>query len=231
MAYCSARCALESGHPSQDLQVLAGGFDVVGRASGHTSPWSLIPTSSDIPCDLRNSDPAFDKVACSSALRSGSPESSGDALPLEHLQVADLDLAKAFFEKHAMWSAGSEAHVSSSCIPCFFFHTKGGCKHGKSCTFCHMPHAHKANAQRNRASKAKRMHCRQILGLLADEFASTSDYKQAFPVLQIAASQSSFLQAFLRQWLTSADGDSEGASSLNVTEEELSYSKDSVVML
>lgn len=123
MAYCSARCAWESGHPSQDLQVLAGGFDVVGRASGHTSPWSLIPTSSDIPCDLRNSDPAFDKVACSSALRSGSPESSGDALPLEHLQVADLDLAKAFFEKHAMWSAGSEAHVSSSCIPCFFFFT------------------------------------------------------------------------------------------------------------
>jgi len=207
------------GQLSQDSPVQAFASDVVtsDHAFGHASPWGSPLASRDTHCELRSSDRASNKVAYSNALRSEFPKAC-DALPLEHLQSVELDMVKTFFEKHAMWSSGSAAHVSSHCIPCRNVHSRSGCKDGQSCAFCHMPHAHKANANRNRASKAKRLRCRQILGLLADEFASTSDCKQASPVLQFAASQSSYFQTFLRHWLTSADTVSNGPSSLNVKE-------------
>jgi len=140
-----------------------------------------------------------------------------DALPLEHLQAEVLVAARLFFERHAMWSPGSEAHVNSSCKPCRYFHTRRGCADGNSCNYCHMPHAHNTNSRHNRASKAKRLHCRRIVELLAGEFMTTANHGQASPVLQYAASQSSYMQTFLRQWLSRADSVCEEASGSNIT--------------
>mmetsp|Transcript_103157 Transcript_103157/g.204935 ORF Transcript_103157/g.204935 Transcript_103157/m.204935 type:complete len:232 (+) Transcript_103157:107-802(+) len=231
MTHASAHACECGTQVFQDPSVQAGASDAakVDHTLGHASPCGSPLANSDAPCQLRNSDPASDKVSCSSAWPSKSP-TPDDALPLDHLQGVDLDMAKAFFERHAMWSSGSEAHLSSHCIPCRYFHTKLGCKHGQSCIYCHMPHAHQASAHCNRASKAKRLHCRRILGLLADEFASTSDHKQAFPVLQFAASQSSYLQTSLRQWLMSTDSVSEVPSSMD-EKGDLSSTKGLLVML
>eukprot|EP00928_Gymnodinium_smaydae_P069935 TRINITY_DN5381_c0_g2_i1.p1 TRINITY_DN5381_c0_g2~~TRINITY_DN5381_c0_g2_i1.p1 ORF type:complete len:188 (-),score=7.33 TRINITY_DN5381_c0_g2_i1:158-721(-) len=44
-------------------------------------------------------------------------------------------------------SAGTRLHAQNRCVPCKFFRTRGGCRNGAACHFCHEPHTEMTTSQ------------------------------------------------------------------------------------
>merc|ERR1740123_409538 len=68
-----------------------------------------------------------------------------------------------------MPSVGSAGHLTGTCRPCHYIHTKNGCQNGYNCGFCHCKHSKRS---RPRLPKMQRMQC-QKLALSAFEAEST----------------------------------------------------------
>jgi len=59
---------------------------------------------------------------------------------------------------HSIASVASAKHAMNICKPCHYFASKAGCKHGRSCSFCHHGHARKATRD---IPKSQRAQCLQ----------------------------------------------------------------------
>jgi len=104
--------------------------------------------------------------------------------------------ARALLTRDGWWSAGSEKHTDGMCRPCHYVHAARGCKDGKDCSFCHLPHVQSSNRSRNRPCKTKREQCKKILGLVAS-VAGGGNNEQVQQVVQNVTCQSSYMQNML----------------------------------
>lgn len=67
-------------------------------------------------------------------------------------------------------------HASGRCKPCMYINSKVGCMNSEDCRFCHFTHTKK---NRPRPCKAKRVQCKQMVGMLQTIFAPDSPEFQA----------------------------------------------------
>lgn len=83
-----------------------------------------------------------------------------------------------------MPSLGSDGHLTKTCRPCHYIHTKAGCDNGSKCTFCHCKHSKRS---RPRLSRAQRDQCKG----LAQHVFDASDVQKPLAEAQLLAQTSS----------------------------------------
>ncbi|CAK0796576.1 unnamed protein product [Prorocentrum cordatum] len=136
--------------------------DQVGSASGSDTTHGSFPE--DVPCasgsywslsDLRGSSRRFS--GCSE--HDGSGGSASSSSHSENHSPRCAEESEVDEQQEAEWLKASEAqHAAGTCRPCLFLGTEVGCANGRTCRFCHLPHAAKRRA---RPSRAECVHCEQ----------------------------------------------------------------------
>jgi len=130
-----------------------------------------------------------------------------------------------------MPSVGSAGHLTRTCRPCHYIHTKAGCQNGYDCGFCHCKHSKRS---RPRLPKTQRMQC-QKLALLVFEAQSESSEKRHYAEAQLlmqtstdprlAAYSTSLLRSLLGGAVLQADDD-RGSSAMPAARRLGAYQED-----
>lgn len=74
-----------------------------------------------------------------------------------------------------MPSVGSAGHLTRTCRPCHYIHTKSGCDNGYDCSFCHCKHSKRS---RPRLPKQQRLQCRELAQLVFNAQNSTEEQRR-----------------------------------------------------
>jgi len=98
--------------------------------------------------------------------------------------------------KHGMWSMGTATHGVGRCKPCNYFHSRGGCKVGAACIFCHIPHTSRAKSKPSSSlSMWRRVMCKRMTSALYEELGH--DRETFKRVAAIVGSKSAHLRGLL----------------------------------
>lgn len=101
-------------------------------------------------------------------------------------------------------SVGSAGHLTRTCRPCHYIHTKAGCTNGYACGFCHCKHSKRS---RPRLPKAQRIQCRSLAQTVFDAQRGTEEQRRiAEAQLLVQTSSDPRLAAYATSVLRSLRG-------------------------
>jgi len=111
-----------------------------------------------------------------------------------------LPAAQQALGETGLWSVGSQDHPGGLCKPCQWVHTSKGCRTGKDCSFCHLPHNPSPDEASSRPCKARREHGKKVLKALGDA-AGDVDAAQFKQMVKDVTCQSTWMQSVAHKHL------------------------------